>query len=134
MSKTKFSAGLMAFSLLLAASALAGNSNKGTLNVGETVTIAGKQLPAGQYQVEWTGNGPTVELTISGYRGTVAKVPAQIIPLKKAGAASGYSTIADQAGNKSLAEIFFGGKKYALSIGEASAATPTPSDKTEGSN
>jgi len=134
MRKMKFGASLLAFSLLLAASAMAGNSNKGTLNVGETVTVAGKQLRAGTYQVEWAGNGPTVELSISSDRGTVAKVPAQIIPLKKAEAASGYSTIADQAGNKSLAEIFFAGKKYQLSIGEASAATPTPSDKTQGSN
>jgi hypothetical protein len=134
MKNAKFGAGLLAFSLLLAASAIAGNSNKGTLNVGETVTVGGKPLPAGKYQVEWAGNGPTVELSISDSRGTVAKVPAQILPLKKAGAANGYSTNADQAGNKALTEIFFGGKKYQLSIGEASAATATPSDKTQGSN
>jgi hypothetical protein len=134
MKNTKFGAGLLAFSLLLATSALAGNSNKGTLNVGETVTVGDKQLPAGKYQVEWAGSGPSVELSISGDRGTVAKVPAQILPLKKAGAASGYSTSTDQAGNKTLTEIFFGGKKYQLSIGEASAATATPPEKTQGSN
>ena len=134
MKNTKFGAGLLAFSLLLATSALAGNSNKGTLNVGETVTVGDKQLPAGKYHVEWAGSGPSVELSISGDRGTVAKVPAQILPLKKAGAASGYSTSTDQAGNKTLTEIFFGGKKYQLSIGEASAATATPPEKTQGSN
>ena len=134
MKNTKFGAGLLAFSLLLATSALAGNSNKGTLNVGETVTVGDKQLPAGKYQVEWAGSGPSVELSISGDRGTVAKVPAQILPLKKAGAASGYSTSTDQAGNKTLTEIFFGGKKYQLSIGEASAATATSPEKTQGSN
>jgi hypothetical protein len=134
MRKIKFTAGLLAFSLLLAAGAIAGNSSKGTLNVAETVTVGGKQLPAGKYQVEWAGTGPGVELSISDGRETLAKVPAQILPLKKAGAANGYSTSADQAGNKALTEIFFGGKKYQLSIGEASAATPTPSDKTQGSN
>jgi hypothetical protein len=133
MKNTKFGAGLLAFSLLLASSAIAGNSNKGTLDVGETVTVGGKQLPAGKYQVEWAGSGPSVELSISGDRGTVAKVPAQLLPLKKAGAANGYSTNTDQAGNKELTEIFFGGKKYELSIGEASA-TATPSEKTQGSN
>jgi len=102
MKNTKFGAGLLAFSLLLAASAIAGNSNKGTLNVGETVTVGGKPLPAGKYQVEWAGNGPTVELSISDGRETVAKVPAQILPLKKAEAGSGYSTNTDQAGNKAL--------------------------------
>jgi hypothetical protein len=134
MRKMQFTAGLLMFSLLLAASAIAGNTNKGTLNVGETVTVGGKQLPAGRYQVEWAGTGSNVELSISDGRDTVAKVPAQVLPLKKAEAESGYSTNTDQAGNKALTGIFFGGKKYELSIGEASAATPTPSDKTQGSN
>ena len=134
MRKMQFAAGLLTFSLLLAASAIAGNTNKGTLNVGETVTVGGKQLPAGRYQVEWAGTGSNVELSISDGRDTVAKVPAQVLPLKKAEAESGYSTNTDEAGNKALTGIFFGGKKYELSIGEASTATPTPSDKTQGSN
>ena len=134
MRKMQFTAGLLTFSVLLAASAIAGNANKGTLNVGETVTVGGKQLPAGRYQVEWAGTGSNVEVSISDGRDTVAKVPAQVLPLKKAEAESGYSTNTDQAGNKALTGIFFGGKKYELSIGEASAATPTPSDKTQGSN
>ena len=134
MRNTKLSAGLLAFSLLLAAGAIAGNSNKGTLNVDETVTVGGKPLPAGKYQVEWAGAGPSVEVSISDGRETVAKVPARILPLTKAEAGSGYSTDTDQAGNKALTGIFFRGKKYHLSIGEASAATATPSDKTQGSN
>jgi len=134
MRKTKFTAGLLTLSLLLAGSAIAGNPNKGTLQVSETVTVGGKQLPAGKYQVEWAGSGSSVELSISDGRETVAKVPAQIVPLKKAEAASGYTTSTDQAGNKSLTEIFFGGKKYQLSIGEASAATATPPDNKPASN
>jgi hypothetical protein len=134
MRNTKFSAAVLAFSLLLAASAIAGNPNKGTLHVAETVTVGGKQLPAGTYRVEWAGSGSNVELSISDGRETVAKVPVQILPLDKAEAVSGYATRTDQAGNKALTEIFFGGKKYQLSIGEASAATATPSDKTPASN
>jgi hypothetical protein len=134
MRKTKLTAGLLTFSLLLAATAIAGNTNKGTLQVDETVTVGGKPLPAGRYQVEWTGTGPAVDLSISNGRDTVAKLPAQVLPMKKAYAQSGYSTNTDQAGNKALTEIFFGGKKYELSIGEASAATATASDKTQGSN
>src|ERR1700724_110103 len=100
MRKMQFTAGLLTFSLLLPASAIAGNTNKGTLNVGETVTVGGKQLPAGRYQVEWAGTGSNVEVSISDGRDTVAKVPAQVLPLKKAEAESGYSTNTDQAGNK----------------------------------
>src|SRR5229473_1995362 len=134
MRKTKFTAGLLTFSLLLAAGAIAGNTTKGTLNTDETVTVGGKQLPAGKYQVEWTGNGPTVELSISNGKETLAKVPAQILALTKAEPTSGYATSSDAAGNKTLTEIFFGGKKYELSLGEASAAVVPPSDKTQGSN
>ncbi len=134
MRKMQFTAGLLTFSLVLAAGAIAGNTNKGTLKVDETVTVGGKQLAAGQYQLEWAGTGPNVELSISDGRETVAKVPAQVLPLKKAEPGSGYSTNADHAGNKMLTGIFFGGKKYELAIGEASAATDTPSDKTRGSN
>ena len=134
MRKTKFAAGLLTFSLLLASTAIAGTPNKGTLQVSETVTVGGKQLPAGKYRVEWAGSGSRVELSISDGRETVAKVPAQILPLKKAEPASGYTTSTDQAGNKALTEIFFGGKKYQLSIGEASAATATPSDNRPASN
>lgn len=134
MRKTKLTAGLLTFSLLFAASAFAGNSNKGTLKVGETITVAGKQLPAGTYQVEWTGSGPSVEVSISGSKGSVASVPAQLLPLQKAESSSGYSTNTDPAGNRALTGIFFGGKKYQLSFGDASAATATPSDKTQGSN
>jgi len=134
MRKMQLTAGLLTFSMLLAASAIASNANRGTLTVDETVTVGGKQLPAGTYQLEWAGSGPNVELSISKGRDTVAKVPAQVLPLKKAEAGDGYSTDADQAGNKMLTAIFFGGKKYELAIGEASAATATPSDKTQGSN
>jgi len=134
MKKSKLAASLLAFSFLLVSGAIAGTSNKGTLNVGETVTVGGKQLPAGRYQVQWAGSGGDVELTISDGRETVARVPAQILPLKKAELQSGYSTSADQSGNKALTEIFFGGRKYALSIGEASAATAPSSDRTKGSN
>jgi len=134
MTRTKSITNLLTLSLLLAASAVAGNTNKATLKVSETVSVGGKQLAAGQYRVEWAGNGPDVELTISTGRETVAKVPAQILPLTKAEAGNGYSIITDQAGNKALTGIFFSGKKYQLSIGEASAATATPTDNRPTSN
>jgi len=134
MKQSKLSASLLALSLLLASGALAGTSNKGTLKVGETVTVSGKQLPAGTYEVEWAGSGPDVELSISDGSETLAKVPAQIVPQAKAQPQSGYATSADQSGNKALTEIFFGGKKYVLSIGGASAATAASSDQSKSNN
>jgi hypothetical protein len=131
MRKAKFAAGLL--SLMLACGAIAGNANRATLKFEEAVTVGGKQLPPGSYQVEWAGTGPDVELSISNNKGPVAKVPAQILPIEKA-LGTGYSTNTDQAGNKALTGIFLGGKKYELSIGGASAVTTTPSDKVTGSN
>ena len=132
MKLSKFTTILLASSLLFATGAFAGSANKGTVSTDETVTVGGKQLPAGRYQVEWTGSGSDVELSISNGRDTVAKVPAQILPLEKAGRQSGYATKEDQSGNKTLTEIFFSGKKYSLSIGEAAAATAASADR--GSN
>ena len=134
MKPSRLSASLLAFSLLLACGAVAAASNRGTLKIGETVTVSGQQLPAGKYEVEWVGSGPDVELSISAGTETLAKVPAQIVPQKKAQPQSGYSTIADQSGNKALTEIFFGGKKYMLSIGGASSATAASADQSKSNN
>jgi hypothetical protein len=120
-------------SFLLATAAFAGPANRGTVNTDETVTVGGKQLPAGRYQVEWAGSGSDVEISILNGKTTVAKVQAQIVPLQVAGRESGYSTSADPSGNKTLTEIFFSGKKYVLSIGDASAVAAS-SDRSRGSN
>jgi hypothetical protein len=132
MKKVKITYGALALSLLLAAGAIAGPENKGSLKLSDTVTVGGKQLAPGEYRLEWTGTGSNVELSISNGRETVAKVPAQLITLKKA-PGSGYSTSTDPGGIQTLTDIYFGGKKYELLLGEAAAATPT-SGKGQASN
>jgi hypothetical protein len=135
MTISKKFAGVVTFSLLLAAAGVAGETNKGKLHVAENVTIGGKQLSAGDYQLEWTGTGSTVELSISSGKETVAKIPAQILPLKVAIAHNAYSTDS-AAGTKTVTDIFLSGKKYELSIGEASAAAPAAATtaKAQGNN
>jgi len=46
---------VLGLAVLLASSAFA--SNKGSLQVTESFEINGQQLPAGDYQVRWTGTG-----------------------------------------------------------------------------
>jgi hypothetical protein len=121
MRKSRITFGALALSLLFAAGAIAGPGNKGSLTLSDTVTVGGKQLAPGNYRLEWTGTGPNVELSISDGKETVAKVPAQLVSLKKAEPGSGYSTNAEPGGSLTLTEIFFGGKKYELSLGEVSA-------------
>ncbi len=39
-------------------------SHSQSVTMPEAVTVAGAQLPAGQYKVTWTGAGPTVQVTL----------------------------------------------------------------------
>jgi hypothetical protein len=132
MNNFKKFAGFSALSLLVVAGAFAGPTNKSKLNLPETVTIGDKQLPAGDYKVEWTGTGSNVEVSISNGKEVVAKVPAQILELKKASTGNGYSTSAAN-GTKTLTDIFVGGKKFELSLGETSASAASAS-KAQGNN
>jgi hypothetical protein len=134
MKRTRKTFGGMVASLLFAACAFAGTESKGQLKIAETVTVGSQEVRTGTYQVEWTGSGSNVELRIMDRWQTVSKVPAQLVALKRAEAGDGYSTNTEPSGNKTLAGIFFRGKKYELSIGAASAVTTTPSGKSDARN
>ena len=109
--------------LLLAGSALA--ANKGSLSVGNNVTVSGKALPAGEYTVKWEGSGPNVELNILRGDKVMATVPARVVELDRKTSNNTTLTKSREDGSKSLAEIRFAGKKYALAIGDESAKVDT---------
>jgi hypothetical protein len=119
-------------SLLLAASAFAAPATKGTLKLYESVTVEGKQLAPGQYTVEWTGEGPNVQLNIANGKNAVSAVPARIVPISTKNKTSGYSSEKQQDGQV-LTSVFFEGKAYDLQIGEQ-AASQAPQPATSGSN
>jgi hypothetical protein len=105
--------------LLLAASAFA--ANQGPLEVKENVSVAGKQLAAGTYQLKWEGTGPNVEVTIMKGKNLVATVPARLQDESQAPAKNASVMRINGDGSKSLSEIQFAGKKYILALGEESA-------------
>ena len=120
MKSTQLSKGLLlGLALLLATSAFA--ANKGSLQVSDPVTVSGKQLAPGAYTVEWEGNGPNVELNILQGKKVVATMPARLIDLNRS--ADGDSAVVrkNDDGSRTLAEIRFAGKKYALALGNESA-------------
>ena len=120
MKSSKLSKGLLlGLALLLATSAFA--ANKGSLQVSDTVTVSGKQLARGEYTVKWEGNGPNVELNILQGKKVVATTPARLIDLNRS--ADGDSAVVrkNDDGSRTLAEIRFTGKKYALALGNESA-------------
>ena len=110
---------LLGLALLLATSAFA--ANKGSLQVSDPVTVSGKQLARGEYTVKWEGNGPNVELNILQGKKVVATTPARLIDLNRS--ADGDSAVVrkNDDGSRTLAEIRFAGKKYALALGNESA-------------
>src|SRR5207237_2599873 len=72
---------LLGMALLLATSAFA--SNKGSMNVQENLTVSGKRLSAGDYQLQWEGSGPNVEVNILRGKKVVATVPARLVDIKQ---------------------------------------------------
>ena len=108
---------LLGLTLLLATSVFAVN-NKGSLSTLNPVTVNGKSLPAGDYSVKWEGAGSNVQLNILKGKTVVATAPARLVTLDQS--ADGDAAVVKDNGNgsRSLAEIRFSGKKYALQLSD----------------
>ena len=114
---------LLGLSLLLATSVFAANThnNKGALQLQNSVTISGTTVPAGDYAVKWEGTGSNVQLNILKGSKVVASSPARLIDLEQSSDRDSTVLKSNGDGSKSLSEIRFNGKKYALAIGNESA-------------
>jgi hypothetical protein len=112
---------LLGLAVLLATSAFAA-SNKGSMELIDPVTISGKQLPAGDYSVKWDGTGPGVELSILRGSKVVATTPARLIDLSQTPSSNAAVVKTNDDGSRSLAEIHFGGKRYALAMSQETAS------------
>ena len=113
---------LFAGSLLLCATAFAAKTSKKTMHLYEKAKLEGKVLNPGDYQVEWSGTGPNVELNIIQGRDTLATVPARVVAENTANENDGYVLEPAKNGGSLIEEIFFSGAKYELRI--------QPADKT----
>jgi hypothetical protein len=109
---------LMGWALLLASSAFA--ANKASMLLQSPVTINGATLKPGDYRVEWDGSGSNVELSITQGKKVLAKVPAHVVDLQTASNSDATVIRRNDDGTNSLTGVRFGGKKFALEVGEAS--------------
>jgi hypothetical protein len=109
---------LMGSALLLASSAFA--ANKASMQVQSAVIINGATLKPGDYTVEWNGSGSNVELSITQGKKVLAKVPAHVVDLETASNSNATVIRRNDDGTNSLTGVRFGGKKFALEVGEAS--------------
>jgi hypothetical protein len=125
---------LVGSSLLFSASSFAGNGNKKSLHLAETVTIEGKELAPGDYKFTWSGAGPEVKVDILKGKETVASLSAHIVAVPSANKQDGYSATAAQDGRHALNTVFFSGDKFDLEFGDASTAKTAPGTTTSGSN
>ena len=125
MKMSRLSFAVLGAALLFATGAFAQEDNKGKLTISEAVTVDGKQLPPGDYKLQWQGAGPNVELKILKGKETVATVPARIVSEPNKSSVNSYGTTKQQDGTRALSAINFGGKNYGLAIAVNSAeATP----------
>ena len=123
MKVTNISKGLLLGLTLLLATSLfaAGDSNKGSLQTLTAVTVNGTNLPAGDYSVKWEGTGSNVQLNILKGKKVVATTPAHVVELGTPSAMDSAVVTTDN-GSRILSEVRFGGKKYALQIGDESGS------------
>jgi hypothetical protein len=128
---TKLGSFAIGASLLLASAAFAANDGKGKLRLVDAVTVEGKQLKAGDYNVQREGAGDDVKLVISKGKETIASLPAHQVEEKGNHVPDGYGSRTEADGSKTLTSIFIGGKKYDLQTGQAQAEQ-TPNGTTAG--
>jgi hypothetical protein len=112
---------MLSLALLLATSAFAGNTHKGSVQFFNPVQVSGKQLAAGVYQVKWEGSGSNVEMSILQSGRVLATAPAQVIELNQKPNADAALINNNADGSRSISEIRFAGKKYALALGRETA-------------
>ncbi len=118
---------VLGLALVLASSAFA--ATKASLQLSHPVTVNGTTLKAGDYKVQWEGNGPNVELSILQGKNVVAKVPAHVVELQTPSGNDAAVTQKNGSGTDSLAGIRFQGKKFSLELGETSDGMQAGSSK-----
>jgi len=112
---------VMGAALLLATSAFA--ANKGQVTISSPVQVGGKQLSAGQYSVQWEGNGPAVEANIMKGKKVVATVPARLVQLQESPNQNSAVLRTNDDGSRDLAQARFSGKKLAFEFGDEGASS-----------
>jgi hypothetical protein len=111
---------VLGLALLLATGAFA--SNKTSLHFSESVDVNGQQLPAGDYQVRWTGTGSNVEVSFLQGKKEFAKTTAKMVDLDNA-SQSDAAVLDTSSGKASVSQIRFAGKKSAISLNGADRAS-----------
>jgi hypothetical protein len=115
-----FKGALIGLAILLATNASA--ANKGSMEVSSPLNVGGKQLSAGEYGLRWEGAGSTVQVSIMKDGKVMATASAEVVPLERAYSFNSVVVNTHDDGSRSLSEVRFSGKKFALEIEEDSSS------------
>jgi hypothetical protein len=131
MKLSKLSLAFFGSALLLSSAVLAGDANKGSLQLYEKVSVEGKALNPGRYTITWDGAGPNVQVTILQGKQTVATFPAHVTEQATRNTEDAYGSASETDGTRTLTAIYPNGKRFSLELGQAAAsqATSTPASK-----
>jgi hypothetical protein len=118
---------IVLLAVVVAASIALAETSKGSLELQQPTSIAGKQLASGSYKLQWEGAGEQVELKIYHGKNVVASTSAHLVKVDSPSNNDSSVITKNDDGSVSLSEIRFRGRKYALQItsegGSAGAAS-----------
>ena len=123
MKMSRISIMLFGSALLFSSAALAGENNKGKLELTDKIVVDGKPIEPGNYRVEWDGSGPAVQVQLLQGKQTVATLSAHVTEQASRNPQDAYSTVAGPDGSRALTAIYPGGKRLALEF-DQNAANP----------
>jgi hypothetical protein len=112
---------LFGATLLFSSAAIAGETNKSSVQLADKVIVEGKAL-TGKYTVEWSGSGPTVQVTLLQGKQTVATFPAHVTEQANTNSQDAYSTSTAPDGSKLLIAIYPSGKRFFLQVDQNQAS------------
>jgi hypothetical protein len=122
---------LASLALVLAGSAFAVNAaHKQTFQILAPTQVNGTQIPAGEYQAQWEGSGPNVQVSIKQGKKVIATVPAQVVELGQVSREDAAEIKSNASGERELTSLRFSGKTYSLALGSESASAQTKSDSS----
>jgi hypothetical protein len=118
---------VMGLALLIASSAFA--ATKATMTLINPASVNGTKLKAGEYKLQWEGNGPAVEVSIMQGKNVVTKVQAKLVDLSTPAQNNAAIVQKSDDGTSTLSGARFEGKKYALQLGESNDGMQAGSTK-----
>ncbi len=116
--------------ILLMATLSAVAQNTGTLNLGYSASLKGKQLAAGEYKVVWETHSPDAAVTLTQKKKVIATVQGKWVDRDTKYEANSAVYSVNPDGSRTILEIRFAGRKGALVFAEESTQSQLSPAKT----